>query len=109
MFVVSFYPLKLNFILAQVFLVGLAFVRPVLWANEQYTLSSQRLSKIIEAENRFFDLSKGAIKPATKNLPEKLRNRRFLRIISRRESTGYPCIDFVREVFGQSWATRSCR
>lgn len=71
MLVVSFYPLNLNFILAQVFLLGTAFVHPVLWANDQYTLSSQRLSKIIEAENRFFDLSKGVIKPSDQELTRK--------------------------------------
>ena len=71
MFVVAFYTLNFNFILAQVFLLGSAFVHPALWANEQYTLSSQRLSKIIEAENRFFDSSKGTTKPSDQELTRK--------------------------------------
>ena len=50
---------------------GNRFLHPLLAANEQYTLSSQRLSKIIEMQNRFFDLSKDPIKPSDHELTRK--------------------------------------
>ena len=57
--------------IARLLITGIAFLHPLLAANEQYTLSSQRLSKIIEMQNRFFDLSKDPIKPSDQELTRK--------------------------------------
>ena len=68
---VTVYPFFLSIIFTKLFLFVFVFVQPLLWANNQITLSSQRLSKIIEMEHRFFDLSKGARKPSDQELTRK--------------------------------------
>ena len=68
---VTVYPFFLSIIFTKLFIFTFVFVQPLLWANNQITLSSQRLSKIIEMEHRFFDLSKGARKPSDQELTRK--------------------------------------